>query len=65
MKIHADRSRCQGHAMCNAAAPSVFPLDDLGYTTLDGDIEVPEGLDDQARRGVNSCPERVFTVVDG
>ena len=64
MKIRVDQSRCQGHAMCNMTAPEVYPLDDLGYTALDGDVELPDDLAEQAHRGALSCPERVITVIE-
>jgi len=50
--------------MCHAVGPDVYPLDEDGYTTLDGDIVVRVGLEDQARRGAMNCPERVFTITD-
>lgn len=62
MKIRVDRSACTGHAMCNFNAPGVFPLDDLGYNALDGEIEIPDELADQARRGALACPEQAITV---
>ncbi len=63
MKINVNRAKCQGHAMCFANGPDVYPLDDLGYTALDGEVEVPDSLAEQARRGALVCPERVITIV--
>jgi ferredoxin len=64
MKIMVDRANCQGHAMCQANAPEVYKLDDLGYTSLENGTEVSATLREQAERGAEACPERVFTVVD-
>ena len=63
MKIHVDRSKCQGHAMCFTHAPEIYPLDDLGYTALDGEHDVAPGQEDAAERGAKACPERVITVL--
>ncbi|HVM65961.1 MAG TPA: ferredoxin [Acidimicrobiales bacterium] len=61
MRISVDRERCTGHALCAAAAPGVYVLDDLGFNvTPDG--EVPAALEDGARRGAMSCPESAITV---
>ena len=63
MRIHVDQAKCQGHAMCNMTSPEVYELDELGYTALDGDIEIPDALADHARRGAAVCPERAITIV--
>src|SRR5215471_18775383 len=64
VKIRVDRSMCQGHAMCNMAAPDVYLLDDLGYNALHGEIEVAEALAEQAHRGALVCPERAITIIE-
>jgi ferredoxin len=59
--LSVDNGKCQGHARCNAVAPAVFELDDLGYVaTASG--EVPVGLEDQARKGAAACPEQALKV---
>jgi ferredoxin len=63
MKIEFDQDRCAGHAMCNAAAPDVYDLDDYGYCLLHT-AEVPSGLEDQARAGTEACPERALTLIE-
>jgi ferredoxin len=61
VRISVDRERCTGHALCQAAAPDVYVLDDLGFNvTPDG--EVAAELQDRARRGALSCPESAITV---
>jgi ferredoxin len=61
MMIHVDRSKCQGHALCAAAAPGLYTLDDDGYSDVD-EVEVPAGMEGLARRGVMACPERAITL---
>lgn len=61
MKIRVDRKMCQGHALCNAAAPDLFTLDTDGYSDV-GVREVPPGMEDAARRGVLTCPEQAITI---
>lgn len=62
MKVTVDRSICTGHARCHALGPDVYELDDNGYNALDGEAEVPPGLEQQARDGADGCPERAITV---
>jgi ferredoxin len=61
VKIRVDREVCQGHALCNAAAPDLFTLHDDGYSSV-GVCEVPPGMEERARRGMLSCPERAITI---
>ena len=61
MKIKVDHTKCQGNARCWALAAQVYTLDDSGYI-VEGDITVPAGLEDLARRGARACPERALTV---
>ena len=65
MKVQIDKDMCSGHARCNAAAPDVFPLDDLGYVAIDGTLDIPAGMEKQARNGVAACPERALTLLEG
>ncbi|MFA5608296.1 MAG: ferredoxin [Leucobacter sp.] len=61
MKVRLDKSKCQGHAMCNAVAPSVYPLDDEGYVAIDV-VDVDDDDRDKAKLGVETCPERALFV---
>jgi ferredoxin len=63
VRISVDRDRCTGHALCKAAAPGVYVLDELGFNVTPAG-EVPAELVDQARRGALSCPESAITVED-
>jgi ferredoxin len=61
MIIRVDNHVCTGHARCASLAPQVYRLDDDGFCVSDGD-EVPAGLEAEARRGADSCPERAITL---
>jgi ferredoxin len=61
LELHVDNSKCQGHARCNAVAPEVFELDDLGYVATPSGT-VPLALEALARKGANGCPEHALTV---
>ncbi len=63
MKAICDLDLCQGHGRCEAMAPEVYVLDDNGYLTQEV-IEVPAGMEDQARLGAESCPEQAIRLVD-
>lgn len=63
MKIRIDKKRCVGNARCWAVAPDLYPLDDDGYISIEG-FEVPEGMEEPAKRGARSCPERVIEILD-
>ncbi|BCM17599.1 ferredoxin [Mesorhizobium sp. J8] len=61
MRIIVQNAKCQGHARCAAHAPHIFKLDDAGYI-LPGNIQVVEGEELTASRGVRSCPERALEI---
>ena len=63
MKIIVDKAVCSGHARCSVFAPSVYTLDDRGYCAI-SEAEVPPGLEDDALRGAENCPERAITIID-
>jgi ferredoxin len=62
MKVHIDKSRCQGHGRCYAVAPALFEADDIGNGVEIGGGVVPAGLEDDARRAVMNCPEQAISV---
>ena len=63
MRIRVDRSKCSGHALCAATAPEIYTLDDDGYSNV-GELDVPPGMEDLARRGMEACPELAVTLED-
>jgi ferredoxin len=62
MKVKADSTRCQGHALCAAVSESLFPLDEEGYSALTSWTDVPAGAEKNARVGQASCPERAIEI---
>ena len=63
VRVSVDRDRCTGHALCRAAAPDLYLLDELGYNVTPP-REVPPELADAAVRGALSCPESAITIED-
>lgn len=61
MKIVVNKSKCAGHTRCNATAPDLFPLDDVGYIAIEH-LDVPAGSEADARRGARACPERAISI---
>jgi ferredoxin len=64
MRIRVDRAKCEGHAVCHSQAPQVYPLDELGYNSLEGVVEVGVADAAAAERGVRGCPEGAIMIVD-
>ncbi|KQY59864.1 ferredoxin [Aeromicrobium sp. Root495] len=57
MRIDIDEARCEGHGLCEEAAPEVFSLDDDAMVVdAFGGGEVPDGLAAAARAAIASCP---------
>jgi ferredoxin len=63
MRVRLDTELCQGHGRCYTLAPALFDSDDLGHCVLLVD-EVPPGHEDEARNGVDNCPEHALTLDD-
>jgi ferredoxin len=61
MKVRLDKDKCSGHARCAAFAPEIYTLDDDGYCAIDV-VDVPAGLEQQARAGAANCPERAIVI---
>jgi ferredoxin len=64
LKVRVDRTRCQGHARCNALAPELFDLDELGNAREVGDGGVPPGLEEKAWLARANCPELAIEVIE-
>jgi ferredoxin len=64
LRVKVDRARCQGHARCNALAPELFALDELGNAHEIGDGRVPAGLADKAWLAKANCPELAIEVIE-
>lgn len=63
MKIRIDKSACVGNARCAAISEVLFELDDDGYIAVE-EVDVPEGMEQLARRGARACPERIITIIE-
>ena len=57
MRIELDRPRCEGHGLCEEAAPKLMHLDDDGelHHAFDG-TDLPGELEAGARAAVGVCP---------
>jgi ferredoxin len=64
LRVRVDRGRCQGHARCNALAPELFRLDELGHSHEIGDGVVPPALNDKAWLAKANCPELAIDVIE-
>ena len=54
MKIVLDRPRCEGHGLCEEAAPQLMHLDEEGELVLD--IETVDDDLEPAKAAVRVCP---------
>ncbi|MGW3512466.1 ferredoxin [Streptomyces sp. NPDC000994] len=62
MKIVLDRPRCEGHGLCEEAAPQLMHLNDEGELVLDRE-EVAEADAALANAAVRVCPVAALRVV--
>lgn len=65
MKLSVDRTRCEGHGLCEDAAPSLLRLDDngdLALLTPDGHVPGPEL--ELAASAVRTCPVAALKIHD-
>jgi ferredoxin len=64
MKLSVDTELCMGHGRCYALAPDVFDADEFGRCELRlVDIDdADKARLEQARLGVENCPERAITL---
>jgi ferredoxin len=63
MKVRVDVTRCMGHSMCNAIAPDVYEVTEMGFNEM-GEFEVSPAQEQAARRGARACPERIIAILD-
>jgi ferredoxin len=61
VKVRVDLNLCVGHGRCYALAPDVFAADDFGHCEI-LTPEVEGALAEQARLGIENCPERAITL---
>ncbi|MEX5299860.1 ferredoxin [Kocuria sp. CPCC 205292] len=60
MKITLDRPRCEGHGLCEEAAPQLMHLDEEGELVLD--VEVVDDELDAAKAAVRVCPVAALRI---
>ncbi|MGC5031173.1 ferredoxin [Micromonospora sp. DT229] len=57
MRITVDRDRCEGHGVCESAAPELFLIDDEGDLVFHfEDREIPEEQRAPGTNAVLTCP---------
>jgi ferredoxin len=63
VKIVVDHDKCSGHALCRAAEPSLYTLDEAGYSDI-SERAVPQGMAGVAAAGREACPESAITLIE-
>ncbi|WP_427918304.1 ferredoxin [Streptomyces sp. cg40] len=60
-RVVLDRTKCEGHGMCEVAAPAYFELDAEGKLAV---LEPQVGADDDSRvqEAVRSCPVAALRI---
>lgn len=61
MRIVLDRPRCEGHGLCEEAAPQLMHLDDNGELVLDRD-QFDESDAAPAKAAVRVCPVAALRI---
>ena len=61
MRVRVDPAKCVGHGRCYVLAPEVFGDDERGHCVVRSE-ELPPPLEDQARLGVENCPESAISL---
>lgn len=58
MKLSVDLARCEGHGLCEEAAPELFRLDDQGDLAVLIDVSAPIAAEHEpaAASAVRVCP---------
>ena len=64
LRIHLDRTLCDGFGICAKHAPEYFSLDDWGYACLIGDGTIPEQDRGPVTRALMDCPVHAIMEMD-
>lgn len=64
MRLIIDVAACQGNGRCAAVAPNLVTLNSEGYLDVES-IEVPNGLESEAKAAVANCPELCLSLDPG
>lgn len=62
MRIQVDRPRCEGHGLCEEAAPKLLHLDDDGELVIDVEEVTEEGDIAAAKAAARVCPVAALTM---
>lgn len=62
MRIDLDRPRCEGHGLCEEAAPDLMHLDDNGDLVIDV-VDIDDEALERARAAVRICPVAALRLV--
>ena len=62
VKFELDRARCEGHGLCEEAAPNLLHLDDEGFPVFDVESPNEEQLV-RAREAVRACPVAALKLI--
>ncbi|CAJ1579415.1 ferredoxin [[Mycobacterium] wendilense] len=63
MRVHIDRDRCEGNAICVGIAPDLFDLDDDEYAVMKVDV-VPADQEELAQQAIAECPRAALSRED-
>ena len=63
MRVVVDFLACESNALCVAAVPEVFELDDDDNLVLLTE-EATEALRDRLQQAVRNCPKQAISLVD-
>lgn len=62
MRVQVDLNVCQGHGACHMSAPEVYELSPEDAHSIVLVDPVPAELEQAARLGADSCPERAISI---
>lgn len=61
MHVDVDLGKCEGHGLCEQAAPEVYELDDEGFVRLRHE-EISASQESAAEAGARVCPVAALTI---
>lgn len=61
MRVFLDQTKCSGYGACADNCPSVFAIDEFGFSELLNTGEVPSGDEDAAHKAITGCPEQAIS----
>ncbi len=61
MRVTVDRTRCEGHGVCEDVAPEIYRLDEDGKLEILAE-PVPAAMEKKAESGARLCPVAALTI---